>query len=120
MCMWVRQARSLRLWFGVPAVLVGAVIGLLTNIVTTKPTWPFITGLVAAVAVLVGLTVWQPSRNERDRLTTPREARAKVLKPLRPDLQGAHTISTLPAAEHAPAPFRAPPTAVQTFTHWCL
>ena len=47
MCMWVRQARSLRLWFGVPAVLVGAVIGLLTNIVTGplfaagfRGTWP--------------------------------------------------------------------------------
>lgn len=112
--------RNLRLWFGVPAVLVGVAIGVLTNIATTTPNLPVAVGLVAAVAMLVGLTVRQAGREEQDRVTALRAARARVLTLLRPDLPGAHTISTLLAAEHAVAPFRARRTETQALTRWCL
>ncbi len=117
--MWVRYLRSLRLWFGVLAALVGVAIGVLTNIVTSTPTWPVIVGLVAAVAILLGLTVWQASRDEQSRLKKLRAARARVLRPLQPEMPGTHRISTLLAAEHALAPFRARLTETQALTHWC-
>jgi hypothetical protein len=53
----VRHLRSLRLWFGVPAVLVGVIIGVLANLATTAPDVQVVVGLVAAVAIPVRLTV---------------------------------------------------------------
>jgi membrane protein implicated in regulation of membrane protease activity len=95
---WVRYLRNPRVWFGVPAVVVGVVVGLLTNIVTTTPTWPVVVGLVTAVVVWVVLTTWQAAREEKDRekdrLTALRAARDELLEPMQPALQGTHTIST--------------------------
>lgn len=71
--------RSLRLWFGVPAVLVGVTIGVLTNIATTAPSLPIVAGLVAAVVMLVGLTVRQAGRDEQGRVAALRAARKGVL-----------------------------------------
>ena len=116
----VRYLRNPRLWFGVPAVVVGVVVGLLTNIVTTTPTWPVVVGLVAAVVVWVGLTVWQAAREEKDRLTALRAARDELLEPMESALQGTHTISTLLAAEHALAPFVARGTETGKLMRWCL
>ena len=116
----VRYLRNPRLWFGVPAVVVGVVVGLLTNIVTTTPTWPVVVGLVAAVVVWVGLTVWQAAREEKDRLTALRAARDELLEPMESALQGTHTISTLLAAEHALAPFVARGTETKKLMRWCL
>ena len=116
----VRYLRNPRLWFGVPAVVVGVVVGLLTNIATTTPTWPVVVGLVAAVVVWVGLTVWQAAREEKDRLTALRAARDELLEPMQPALQGTHTISTLLAAEHALAPFVARGTETKKLMRWCL
>jgi len=107
-------------WFGAAAVVVGVVVGLLTNIVTTTPTWPVGVGLFAAVVVGVGLTVWQAARDERDRLAARRAARAELLEPLQPGLQGTHTIRTLLAAEHALAPFVARGTETKQLLGWCL
>ena len=116
----VRYLRNPRLWFGVPAVVVGVVVGLLTNIVTTTPTWPVVVGLVTAVVVWVGLTVWQAIREEKERLTALRAARDELLEPMQPALQGTHTISTLLAAEHALAPFVARGTETEKLMRWCL
>lgn len=113
--------RNLRLWFGVPAVVVGAVVGLLTNIVSSSPTWPLILGLVFAVGVWVVLTVWQAGRDEQTRRRALRAARAQVLEPLivaAPTL-GSHTASSLLAAEHALAPFRARGDETHELLSWC-
>ena len=116
----VRYLRNPRLWFGVPAVVVGVVVGLLTNIVTTTPTWPVVVGLVTVVVVWVGLRVWQAARDEKDRLNALQAARDELLEPMEPALQGTHTISTLLAAEHALAPFVARGTETKKLVHWCL
>ena len=117
---WVQYLRNPRLWFGVPAVVVGVVVGLLTNIVTTTPTWPVVVGLIAAVVVWVGLTVWQAARDEKDRLGALRAARDELLEPLQPGLQGTHTIRTLLAAEHPLARFVARDTETKNLLGWCL
>ena len=78
----VRYLRNPRLWDGVPAVVVGVVVGLLTNIVTTTPTWPVVGGLVATVGVWAALTVRQAVRAEKDRLAALREARDELLEPM--------------------------------------
>jgi len=116
----VQYLRNPRLWFGVPAVVVGVVVGLLTNIVTTTPTWPVVVGLIAAVVVWVGLTVWQAAREEKERLGALRAARDELLEPLQPGLQGTHTIRTLLAAERALAPFVARSTETTNLLGWCL
>ena len=115
----VRYLRNPRLWFGVPAVVVGVVVGLLTNIVTTTPTWPVVGGLVATVGVWAALTVRQAVRAEKDRLAALREARDELLEPMQPGLQGSHTIRTLLAAEHTLAPFVARGTETRKLMHWC-
>jgi len=116
----VQYLRNPRLWFGVPAVVVGVVVGLLTNIVTTTPTWPVVVGLIAAVVVWVGLTVWQAAREEKERLGALRAARDELLEPLQPGLQGTHTIRTLLAAEHPLARFVARDTETKNLLGWCL
>ena len=117
----VRYLRNPRVWLGAAAVVVGVVVGLLTNIVTTTPTWRVVGVLVAAVVVLVGLTVvWPVIREEKGRLTALRAARDELLEPMQPALQGTHTISTLLAAEHALAPFVARGTETKKLVHWCL
>lgn len=116
----MRHVPSLRLWFGVPAVLVGVLIGVLTNIVTATPSLAGVAGLVAAVAMLVGLTVWQAGRDQQGRMAALRAERAPVLTSLRPEPPGKHTISTLLAAGHALVPFRARRTETQEVLDWCL
>ena len=117
----VRYLRNPRVWLGAAAVVVGVVVGLLTNIVTTTPTWRVVGVLVAAVVVLVGLTVvWPVIREEKGRLTALRAARDELLEPMQPALQGTHTISTLLAAEHALAPFVARGTETKKLMRWCL
>ncbi|MGH3569491.1 MAG: tetratricopeptide repeat protein [Pseudonocardia sp.] len=112
----------LRLWFGVPAVVAGVVVGLLTNIVTSNPTWPVAIGLVVAVAVLVGLTMGQAARDHGSTLGSLRLARAAVLEFLdaQPVDAGEHTISSLLAAECALAPFRARSSEEKQLLEWCL
>ena len=117
----VRYLRNPRVWLGAAAVVMGVVVGLLTNIVTTTPTWRVVGVLVAAVVVLVGLTVvWPVIREEKGRLTALRAARDELLEPMQPALQGTHTISTLLAAEHALAPFVARGTETKKLMRWCL
>ena len=117
----VRYLRNPRVWLGAAAVVVGVVVGLLTNIVTTTPTWRVVGVLVAAVVVLVGLTVvWPVIREERGRLAALRTARDELLEPMESALQGTHTISTLLAAEHALAPFVARGTETEKLMRWCL
>ncbi|HEU0086487.1 MAG TPA: tetratricopeptide repeat protein, partial [Pseudonocardiaceae bacterium] len=77
-------------------------------------------GLLAAVVVWVGLTLWQADRAEQDRVAALRAARADVLEPMQPTLQGTPSIRTLLAAEHALAPFRARGTETAAVTRWCL
>jgi tetratricopeptide (TPR) repeat protein len=111
----------MRVWFTVPVVLAGVVVGLLTNIVTASPTVPLAIGFVAAVAVLVGLTVWQASRDQRRIMSGLRAARQEVLESIQPSKpDGELTISSLLAAERAVAPFRARSREERELKAWCL
>ncbi len=118
----VRRYQSLRLWFGVPALLAGTGVGVLTNIATSNPTWPVVTGLVAAVTVTVVLSVRQAARDEQERLRGLREVRAQVLESLRPVPRAPeeHTISSLLAATSALARFVAREREKQEVLAWCL
>jgi hypothetical protein len=105
-------------WFGVPTVLVAAVVGLLTSTVARSPTLPLSAGFAAGVLALVALSVWQGVRDQDKRLEDLRTV-LESFRPLVVDAQ-QHTVSSLLAANSAVARFVGRGAEREELVSWCL
>jgi Tetratricopeptide repeat len=114
----VRRYWSPQVWFGGPAVLVAAIVGLLTSEVARSPTLPLSAGFAAGVLALVALSVRQGVRDQDKRLADLRTV-LESFEPLVVDAQ-QHTVSSLLAASSAVARFVGRGAAREELVSWCL
>ena len=116
----VRRAEW-RVWFVAPVAAAAAAAWLIAAATVVGPTTSWLAAGATAVAVLVGLTIWQTVRTRREQRAADRRARGEALESLElPRLPaGVQSVATLIAAEQAVAPLEGRGREVGELVSWC-